>query len=71
MVDYQKYKSPNELIHDDNLSREEKIKLLQRWRDDKKDLLRASGEGMEGPDRADWLKKIKKALNSLQAAAPK
>lgn len=60
-----KYDSPEELINDQSLTREEKVKMLEDWRMDKKALMRASGEGMEGEDRADLLKRVKKALASL------
>ena len=61
-----KYESPEALLQDANLSHDEKKNLLQKWRDDEKDLLRASGEGMQADDRADILKRVKKALMSLQ-----
>lgn len=60
-----KYDSPEELINDQSLTREEKVRMLEDWRMDKKALMRASGEGMEGEDRADLLKRVKKALASL------
>jgi hypothetical protein len=62
-----KYDAPEDILHDEGLGRDEKTRLLQAWRDDKKAYMRASGEGMEGDDRADLLKRIKKALASLQA----
>ncbi|WP_281982631.1 hypothetical protein [Thalassorhabdomicrobium marinisediminis] len=61
-----KYDSPDELLRDDTVSRDEKIAMLEQWRDDKKDYMRATDEGMEGEDRAELLKKIKKALAELQ-----
>ncbi|PVA05434.1 hypothetical protein [Thalassorhabdomicrobium marinisediminis] len=61
-----KYDTPDELLRDDTVSREEKIAMLEQWRDDKKDYMRATDEGMEGEDRAELLKKIKKALAELQ-----
>lgn len=60
-----KYKSPSELMGDDDISREEKIEMLKQWRDDKKALLRASSEGMEGNDPSEVLRQIKKALMEL------
>ena len=64
-----KYSDPAELCSDPDLSRAEKVTLLEQWRDDKKAYMRASGEGMEGEDRAELLRQIKKALASLQDGA--
>jgi hypothetical protein len=61
-----KYETPDDLMHDDSLSHDEKVRMLEQWRDDKKDYMRATDEGMEGEDRAELLKKIKKALAALQ-----
>lgn len=61
-----KYETPDALLRDDTLSREEKITMLEQWRDDKKSYMRATDEGMEGEDRAEMLKQIKKALAELQ-----
>jgi len=60
-----KYTSPTNLMSDQSLSRDEKIEMLEQWRDDKKALLRASEEGMEGDDPSDVLRKIKQLLSSL------
>ena len=60
-----KYSSPSELMKDERLKRAEKIAMLEDWRDDKKALLRASEEGMDGDVPADVLSKIKKYLRSL------
>lgn len=61
-----KYKTPTELMRDEGLSRDEKVEMLEQWRDDKEALMRASEEGMPGDDRSHVLKKITKALISLQ-----
>ena len=66
MAYFEKYETPHDLFHDDSLSREEKITMLEQWRDDKKDYIRATDEGMAGEARAEWLKQIKKALATLQ-----
>ena len=60
-----KYETPTELLLDESLSRDEKVKMLKQWHEDEKDLLLASSEGMEGDDRPDILKAVKKALLSL------
>jgi hypothetical protein len=64
-----KYESPAELLRDESLSRDEKIKMLKQWRNDEKDLIRASEEGMQNDDRPDILKEVKKALISLQTSS--
>lgn len=61
-----KYNTPTDLLHDEDLSHDEKVNLLEKWRNDAKDLVRASGEGMQSDDSADILKQVKKALISLQ-----
>ncbi len=61
-----KYKTPMELLHDNSLSDDAKVEMLEQWRDDKEAIMRAADEGMEGDFRADFLKKIENALISLQ-----
>lgn len=61
-----KYAAPADILRDDDLSREAKIRMLEQWRDDKKAYMRATEEGMEGDERADLLTEIKKALASLR-----
>ena len=61
-----KYGAPADILRDDDLNRDEKVRLLQQWRDDKKSYMRASEEGMPGEDRAELLNQIKDALLSLQ-----
>ncbi len=61
-----KYESPNDLMADPNLDRSEKLELLEAWRNDKKDYMRASDEGMEGDVSANLLIEIKKAIEQLQ-----
>lgn len=65
-----KYTSPAELLLDKDLSHDEKVKMLELWRNDAKDLVRASGEGMQSDDSSDILKEVKKALISLQQSSP-
>lgn len=60
------YETPADVLHDKSLSPDEKIEMLESWRDDKKAYMRASGEGMPGHDRADFLRKIENALISLR-----
>ncbi|EKE43140.1 hypothetical protein OCGS_2731 [Oceaniovalibus guishaninsula JLT2003] len=66
MAYHGKYEAPEDILKDDDLGREDKIRMLEQWRDDKTAYLRASGEGMGGEVSADLLKRIKKALASLR-----
>ncbi|MDO5757970.1 MAG: hypothetical protein Q4P24_10715 [Rhodobacterales bacterium] len=70
MAYFGKYETPEDLMRDDSLSRDEKVRMLEDWRDDKNAHMRASGEGMEGQDRADRLRRIKKALAALEKEQP-
>lgn len=46
-----KYKTPMELISDESLNRDEKLEMLEQWREDKGALMRAENEGMQGDFR--------------------
>lgn len=59
------YETPNDVLLDESISVEEKIEVLEHWREDKEALARASGEGMAGDDRSHVLKAIENALISL------
>lgn len=61
-----KYETPSELLADESLDTDEKIELLESWRDDKEAYMRASDEGMPGPSRSDALRMIENALISLR-----
>lgn len=61
-----KYSTPADLLVDNSLSTDEKIELLESWRDDKEAYMRASGEGMQGPSRSEALRLIENALISLR-----
>lgn len=61
--EYEKYESPEDLVADKDLSKTEKVKLLQCWHDDEEALIRASAEGLSGgePSRLhDVLEVLKK-----------
>lgn len=70
MAYYGKYELPADILRDESLSHDEKVEMLKLWRNDEKDLIRASGEGMQSGDRQDILKEVKKALISLQKSSP-
>lgn len=61
-----KYETPADVLRDEDLSQQEKAEMLERWRDDKHAYMRASEEGMQGEDRSELLRQIKKALHSLK-----
>ena len=67
-----KYKTPTELLSDEHLSHDEKVEMLEQWREDKEALMRASDEGMPGNNlRSDFLSKIENALISLKESSPR
>ena len=66
MAYHGKYETPSELLRDGSLSSEEKISMLESWRDDKEAYMRASEEGMQGGDRSELLRQIENALISLR-----
>ena len=47
-TEYEKYGTPATLVADENLSNNEKIRLLEIWRDDEEALARAAAEGLNG-----------------------
>ncbi|MCC7334263.1 MAG: hypothetical protein IT422_04180 [Pirellulaceae bacterium] len=57
-------------MSDESLSRDEKVEMLEQWREDKEALMRASDEGMDGDFRSDFLSKIENALISLKEGTP-
>lgn len=69
MENYDKYKTPTELILDTSLNKEEKIVILKQWLEDEESLSRATDEGLVGNTRSDILKEVKKALISLEEPA--
>lgn len=48
-----KHTSPAKLLRDDSVSHDEKVRMLEQWSNDEKDLLRVSEEGMQADDRPD------------------
>lgn len=61
-----KYETPSDLLNDADLSQDEKIEMLESWRDDKEAYMRASEDGMQGADRSEFLRVIENALISLR-----
>ena len=62
------FKTPEEVLADNELSREQKIEILQRWEYDVRELQVAEEEGMEGPQPI-TLDVVLRALRALGAAA--
>ena len=62
------FKAPEEVVADNELSREQKIKILQRWEYDVRELQVAEEEGMEGPQPV-MLDVVLRALRALGAPA--
>ena len=62
------FKAPEEVVADNELSREQKIKILQRWEYDVRELQVAEEEGMEGPQPV-TLDVVLRALRALDAPA--
>ncbi len=60
------FKTPEEVVTNRELSREQKIKILHRWEYDARELQVAEEEGMEGPQPV-TLEAVLRALSSLVA----
>lgn len=58
------FDTPDQVVENEQLSLHEKKKVLETWRDNEVQLLRASGEGMAGGERP-HLPLIEKALARL------
>lgn len=64
------FTSPEQVLSNDELDREQKIQILRRWDDDARQLLRAQSEGMQSNDSGSGvLKQVQSALESLGAEA--
>lgn len=64
------FASPEQVLNNNELDREQKIQILRRWDDDARLLLTAQSEGMKSGDSgSDVLKQVQSALASLGAEA--
>ena len=61
-----RYETPADLLRDESLDTEEKIELLESWRDDNAAYMRATAEGMPGSSPSEALRLIENALISLR-----
>ena len=62
------FKTPDDVLAEKDLSREQKIQILHRWEYDVRELQVAEEEGMEGPQPVS-LDAVLRALRSLGAPA--
>jgi hypothetical protein len=62
------FKTPQELLANNELSREQKIEILRRWEYDVRQLQVAEEESMEGPQPV-TLEAVLRALRAIGAAA--
>ena len=62
------FKTPEEVLASNELSREQKINILRRWEYDVRELQVAEEEGMEGPQPVS-LDVVLRALRALDAPA--
>jgi hypothetical protein len=62
------FKTPEELLENTELSREQKIEILRRWEYDVRQLQVAEEESMEGPQPV-TLDAVLRALRAIGAAA--
>lgn len=63
------FDTPDQVVENEQLSPTEKRKVLEAWRDNEVQLLRASGEGMAGGERP-HLPLLDKALERLEGDNP-
>jgi hypothetical protein len=69
------YATPDQLIDDRDLSREEKLEALKIWEQDARQMLTASSEGMPGseegidPSNHNMLGQVERAKDKLQRSA--
>ena len=62
------FKTPQELLANDELSREQKIEILRRWEYDARQLQVAEEESMEGPQPV-TLEAVLQALRAIGATS--
>ena len=60
------YNQPKDVLEDDSLDRDQKLKILKQWEFDANELITAEEENMPG-DAAPMLNRVKRALEELEA----
>ena len=61
------YKLPKDVLEDDSLDRDQKIKILRQWEFDANELITAEEENMPG-DAPPMLNRVKRALEELEVS---
>jgi len=56
---------PQDVVASQDLTREQKVEILERWKHDAEELVVASGEGMSGGDAQPALRRVTKALDAV------
>ena len=59
------FKSPQDVVSNQELSRDQKIEILKRWEEDARAIEVAEEEGMPGQQQPKQLQPIRDALHSL------
>jgi len=59
------YDFPNDVLLDDNLSKEQKIQILKQWQHDSLEIMRADEENMSG-DSENMLNRVSVALHRVE-----
>lgn len=59
------YDTPDDVVQDSTITRDEKIKILRQWEYDARDLAVAEEENMAGGNDAGLLDKVLRALHTL------
>ena len=65
MSEHKNYDSPQAVLDDSNLSKDEKIHILREWADHEKQKLAAAEENMPEGDTADAGEKFKELVSAL------
>jgi hypothetical protein len=66
LVPNAEFESPHDVVADEDLSHENKAKILKQWEQDARALVRAADEGMAGEAPATPLPDIQKARKQLR-----
>lgn len=59
------FSDPQDVVASKDLTREQKVEILERWKHDAEELVVASGEGMAGGDARPALRSVTKALDAV------
>lgn len=60
------FSHPSEVVSADGLSEQQKLQLLNRWRQNELALVRAAGEGMSGGEQPAVIREVDKCIRALQ-----